>query len=117
MAAFTTNLPPKIYMVHLLKWLVGAFILRSSACTINDILDRNMDACVGQFTACQPKARHLFTHPERTKNRPLPSGRLSVFAASIFLSSQYAIGIAFFYLTIHNLAYVSTRVKLYGHFY
>lgn len=53
MAAFTTNLPFRIYIADLLKWFVGAFILRSSACTINDIFDRHMDACVGQFAVCR----------------------------------------------------------------
>jgi hypothetical protein len=52
MAAFTTNLPLRSYIAHLLKWLVGAFILRSSACTVNDIFDRHVDAHVGPFTAC-----------------------------------------------------------------
>ena len=49
MAAFATNLPLRNYAIDLLKWVVGAFIVRSSACTVNDIFDRNMDACVGQL--------------------------------------------------------------------
>ncbi|KAK7446660.1 hypothetical protein VKT23_014355 [Stygiomarasmius scandens] len=61
--------------------------MRSSACTVNDIFDRNMDAGV-----------------ERTKNRPLPSGRVSLFAATAFLSFQYIIGITFFYFTVSDLA-------------
>ncbi|KAJ7454172.1 UbiA prenyltransferase family-domain-containing protein [Mycena latifolia] len=68
MAAFATRLPLSAYAIHLGKALVGAFLLRSSACTINDIFDREMDAGV-----------------ERTRNRPLASGRVSVFAAVVYL--------------------------------
>lgn len=49
MAAFTTNLRLKTYGMELLKYMLGAFILRSSACTINDIFDRKMDAGVGKY--------------------------------------------------------------------
>ena len=40
---------------------IGAIAMRGAGCTYNDILDRNLDAGV-----------------ERTKGRPLPSGRVSV---------------------------------------
>ncbi len=46
--------------------------------------------------------------PERTKNRPLPSGRITVLAATVFLLVQYALGILFFYLTIDGLASVTS---------
>ncbi|KAJ7921670.1 hypothetical protein B0H13DRAFT_2230557 [Mycena leptocephala] len=48
-----------------------AFIGRSMACTLNDICDRDIDARV-----------------ERTKTRPLPSGRVSVLGAKTFLVGQ-----------------------------
>ena len=48
MAAYATNLPLGVYAFDLAKCLVAAFIVRSSACTINDIFDRKMDAGVGQ---------------------------------------------------------------------
>ncbi|KAJ7176343.1 4-hydroxybenzoate polyprenyl transferase [Mycena crocata] len=88
MAAYSTRLPMSDYATHLAKALVGAFLLRSSACTINDIFDREMDAGV-----------------ERTKNRPLASGRISVLAATLYLIAQYALGVAFFYFTEHGLAF------------
>lgn len=47
MAAHRVNLPLEQYWVGILKCLFGAFILRSSACTINDILDRDIDSGVG----------------------------------------------------------------------
>lgn len=48
MAAYVVRLEPRIYALHLAKALVGAFLIRSSACTVNDILDRKMDAGVGE---------------------------------------------------------------------
>jgi 4-hydroxybenzoate polyprenyltransferase len=49
MAAFTTNLRLQAYAIELSKYMLCAFILRSSACTINDIFDRKMDAGVGEY--------------------------------------------------------------------
>ncbi|KAJ7620468.1 UbiA prenyltransferase family-domain-containing protein [Mycena rosella] len=88
MAAFATRLPLGAYALHLGKALVGAFLLRSSACTINDIFDREMDAGV-----------------ERTRNRPLASGRVSVLAAVIYLVIQYTFGVTFFYFTEEGLGF------------
>jgi len=49
-------------------FILGSFLMRSAGCVINDIADRNLDG-----------------HVERTRSRPLPSGRLSVVeAAGIF---------------------------------
>jgi 4-hydroxybenzoate polyprenyltransferase len=54
-----------IYLI----FLVGAFLVRSSACIINDIFDVEFDKKV-----------------ERTMGRPLASGRVSKFRLIIFLS-------------------------------
>ena len=51
--------------------------MRGAGCTYNDILDRKLDAGV-----------------ERTRGRPLPSGRVSVRAAAIFLVAQALAGLA-----------------------
>lgn len=83
------------YAYKLIECLIGAFIIRSSACTVNDIFDMNMDAGV-----------------ERTKNRPLPSGRITVLAATVFLLVQYALGILFFYLTLDGLAFYAALFQL-----
>ncbi|KAF8179879.1 UbiA prenyltransferase family [Pholiota molesta] len=88
MAAFKIGLPLKTYSVQLVKCLIAAFIVRSSACTVNDIIDRRMDADV-----------------ERTQGRPLPSGRISVSSALIFLFVQYFLGISFFYFAFSELAF------------
>jgi 4-hydroxybenzoate polyprenyltransferase len=61
---------------HLALFLVGAVAMRGAGCTYNDILDRELDAGV-----------------ERTKGRPLPSGRASVTAAFAFLVAQSLVGL------------------------
>ena len=62
---------------HLILFLVGAIAMRGAGCTYNDILDRKLDAGV-----------------ERTRGRPLPSGRVSVGAAAAFLVAQALVGLA-----------------------
>jgi 4-hydroxybenzoate polyprenyltransferase len=62
---------------HLLLFLIGAIAMRGAGCTYNDILDRKLDAQV-----------------ERTRNRPLPSGRVTIRAAAAFLVAQALIGLA-----------------------
>jgi 4-hydroxybenzoate polyprenyltransferase len=62
---------------HLALFLIGAIAMRGAGSTYNDILDRKLDAGV-----------------ERTRGRPLPSGRVSVKAALAFLVAQSLIGLA-----------------------
>ena len=62
---------------HVLLFLIGAIAMRGAGCTYNDGLDRKLDAGV-----------------ERTKGRPLPSGRASVKAAAVFLVAQSLVGLA-----------------------
>ena len=62
---------------HLALFLVGAIAMRGAGSTYNDILDRRLDAGV-----------------ERTRNRPLASGRVGVRAAAVFLVAQSLVGLA-----------------------
>ncbi|HWE06847.1 MAG TPA: 4-hydroxybenzoate octaprenyltransferase [Rhizomicrobium sp.] len=55
---------------------LGAIVMRGAGCTYNDIIDRDIDAKVA-----------------RTRGRPIPSGAVSVRAASIFLALQCAAGL------------------------
>jgi len=64
-------------LAHLALFLVGAIAMRGAGCTYNDILDRELDAGV-----------------ERTRGRPLPSGRVGVRAAAVFLVAQSLVGLA-----------------------
>jgi 4-hydroxybenzoate polyprenyltransferase len=65
---------PNLWFAFL--FLIGAIIMRGAGCTLNDIIDRNIDAQV-----------------LRTKQRPIPSGRVSVKQAFIFLIAQCLIGL------------------------
>ena len=54
----------------LLLFGLGAFLMRGAGCTFNDIADRDFDARV-----------------ERTRNRPLPSGTVSLTGAVLFMAA------------------------------
>jgi 4-hydroxybenzoate polyprenyltransferase len=56
---------------------IGAVVMRGAGCTLNDLIDRDLDAEV-----------------ERTRNRPLPSGQLTPIQALIFMVAQLAVGAA-----------------------
>ncbi len=58
-------------------FLIGAIAMRGAGCTYNDIVDRDIDARVA-----------------RTRNRPIPSKRVSVTAAWVFLALQCVAGLA-----------------------
>ncbi len=66
---------PNLALAFLL--FAGAVIMRGAGCTINDILDREIDAKV-----------------ERTRGRPLPSGQITVRQALGFLALQLGLGLA-----------------------
>jgi 4-hydroxybenzoate polyprenyltransferase len=61
----------------LLLFLVGAIAMRGAGCTYNDLVDRRIDEAV-----------------ERTRSRPLPSGKVSRFQAWAFLVAQALVGLA-----------------------
>ena len=56
---------------------LGAVAMRGAGCTLNDIADREYDGKVA-----------------RTRLRPIPSGRVSVKQAAVFMAAQLAIGAA-----------------------
>ena len=61
---------------YLLLFLVGAFVMRGAGCTYNDIVDREFDGKV-----------------ERTRNRPIPSGQVTVAQAWLFAIILSLIGL------------------------
>src|SRR5437764_1595881 len=61
----------------LLLFAVGAVVMRGAGCTLNDIADREFDAKVA-----------------RTRLRPLPSGRVTVPQALVFMAAQLIVGAA-----------------------
>ncbi|HTH97984.1 MAG TPA: UbiA family prenyltransferase, partial [Stellaceae bacterium] len=65
---------PAPWGMFVLFW-IGAVVMRGAGCTLNDLVDREFDAQV-----------------ERTRVRPIPSGRVSPFQAGLFLAAQLVIG-------------------------
>lgn len=69
--------PPNGFNLDLLVWfLVGSIAMRGAGCTLNDIVDVDIDAQV-----------------ERTRSRPIPSGQVSKRQAAIWLAFQCLIGL------------------------
>ena len=65
--SFSYNQKPNIFIFYLVLFFLGSVLMRSAGCIVNDIVDRNLDKQV-----------------ERTKNRPLANGDLSLKEALIF---------------------------------
>jgi len=65
---------PDVFLMVL--FAVGAFVMRGAGCVVNDLADRNYDALV-----------------DRTRGRPLPSGRVTAGQAMIFLGALCLIGL------------------------
>ena len=64
-------------VILIVLFAVGAMAMRGAGCTINDIVDRDIDAKVA-----------------RTATRPIPSGEITVKQAYVFLIVQLLIGLA-----------------------
>jgi len=64
----------KKYFFFIFLFLAGAILMRSAGCIVNDIVDKNFDKKV-----------------ERTKNRPIASGKISVKLASTYAITLCAI--------------------------
>ena len=56
------------YLIYLIYFFLGSILMRSAGCIVNDILDRKYDILV-----------------ERTKNRPIASGKISVNLGLIYV--------------------------------
>jgi 4-hydroxybenzoate polyprenyltransferase len=72
--------------VLLALFALGAVVMRGAGCTLNDILDRDYDGKVA-----------------RTRFRPLPSGRVTVPQAILFMVLQLAVGAAVLF-TLNQLS-------------
>lgn len=75
------GLPP---LLEIVLFTIGAFLVRGAGCTINDLLDRNLDPYV-----------------ERTKNRPLARGALTTGEGIAYLVGQLmAASILLFFMPV-----------------
>ena len=79
---FNSNL--KLYFFYMSLFLMGSILMRSAGCVVNDIADKNFDKKV-----------------ERTKNRPIASGKISTQLAIIY--SIILCSLAFLVLINFNL--------------
>lgn len=75
LAASATEQGPNLW--HLVLFMIGAIAMRGAGSVWNDIVDRDLDGSV-----------------ERTRNRPLPSGQISVTQATAFAVLLCLIGLA-----------------------
>tara|TARA_R110000787_G_scaffold68170_5_gene152516 strand:+ start:1391 stop:2335 length:945 start_codon:yes stop_codon:yes gene_type:complete len=66
----------QLLLWHLFLFMAGAIAMRGAGCTWNDLVDYKIDAKVA-----------------RTRSRPLPSGRITRFAATVFLVVQALVGL------------------------
>jgi len=73
-----------IFFFYIILFLLGSILMRSAGCIVNDIIDRNYDKNV-----------------QRTKNRPLASGKVSVKTALMYATVLCLL--AFFVLINFNL--------------
>ena len=62
------NNETSIYFKYIVLFFLGSVLMRSAGCIFNDIVDRDFDKKV-----------------ERTKNRPIASGKISVFESFIYV--------------------------------
>ena len=86
--AYDFNSDLEIFYFYSFLFLMGSILMRSAGCIVNDIVDRNFDKKV-----------------ERTKNRPIASGKVSV-----RLGITYTIilcGLAFLVLINFNIFTIS----------
>ncbi|KAF5319549.1 hypothetical protein D9619_008319 [Psilocybe cf. subviscida] len=84
MAAYAQNLQLKSYVQWLLRFLAWSFSARSLACTVNDMCDYKFDRDV-----------------ERTRTRPIASGKISLLSAGLFSAAQLLIYLALIWTNDH----------------
>ena len=66
--AYDFNNDFNIFIFYLFLFFAGSILMRSAGCIVNDIADRNFDKQVA-----------------RTKNRPIASGKISIFLATVYV--------------------------------
>ena len=85
--AYSINKNINLFIYYLILFFIGSVLMRSAGCIVNDIVDKDFDKKV-----------------ERTKKRPLASGRISVKRSLIYVfilcALAFLILIQFNFLTI-----------------
>jgi protoheme IX farnesyltransferase len=80
----TTAASWPVHLLVLIHALLGTALVASGACAFNQIAERDIDALM-----------------KRTAGRPIPSGRLSVFEATVFAALTGATGVAYLALLVN----------------
>ena len=65
--SYNFDLTLNVFIFYVLLFFLGSVLMRSAGCIVNDISDKNFDKLV-----------------ERTKNRPVASGKISITSAIIY---------------------------------
>ena len=65
--AYSFNKNIENFLYYIILFFLGAVLMRSAGCIVNDIVDRKLDKKV-----------------ERTKNRPLAANKITIKTASLF---------------------------------
>jgi len=76
MASYALELPYTVPLTYISLFGVGAILMRSAGCTINDMWDRNLDKAVA-----------------RTRERPLAKGDITFSQSVVFLGAQLSAGL------------------------
>ena len=66
--AYKLNQDLNVFLYYLLLFFLGSLLMRSAGCIFNDIVDKDLDKRV-----------------ERTKTRPIASGKISIFTSFIYI--------------------------------
>ena len=82
-----------LFIKYTIFFFVGSILMRSAGCICNDIVDKNFDKKV-----------------DRTKSRPIPSGRISISESFLYLF-LYLLNIRTFLL--HNLVHFAFLIQRY----
>lgn len=67
---------PPAFMLIMLLYVIGAYVMRGAGCTYNDIVDKDFDGKV-----------------DRTARRPIPSGQVTIVQAWVFLITLLLVGL------------------------
>lgn len=100
MAAPRAHLPITQLFVESLVSAMGATLLHSAACVLNDICDVEFDRQVGEYHTPASARRTNLRHRERTRHRPLAANRVSIGGAWTLLTVM-TLGCVWF-LTLAN---------------
>ena len=65
-----------LYLKYIIFFFLGSVLMRSAGCIFNDIVDRDLDKKV-----------------ERTKKRPIASGKISIVESFVYIIFLYVLGL------------------------